>query len=244
MPLDLAEKLIIGSLAVAAIGLWFAMPQRGDWYRVFAAFAAALGLVSLVHVFDGPGGTATDRLLFWLFALGALASGVLMITCTDPVQGALWFAGTTLSVCGLFLQLSAPFLAAATVIVYAGAIIVTFMFVIMLAQQDGATSYDAHARFPTPAIAASFFLLGALAMNLHHWGELRDAAEGPALAAATAEDAHPMSKLDPAAPGDVRALGRSLFGDHLFAVELAGTLLLIATVGAIMMAPRRAQGTL
>ena len=244
MPLEFADKLIIGSLAVAAIGLWFAMPQRGDWYRVFAAFGAALGLVSLVHVFDGPGGTASDRLLFWLFALGALLSGVLMITCTDMVQGALWFAGATLSVSGLFLQLSAPFLAAATVIVYAGAIIVTFMFVIMLAQQDGEASCDVRARFPTPAIAASFFLLGALAMNLHHWGEQRAATEGPALTAATTADAHPMSKLDPATAGDVRALGRSLFGDHLFAVELAGTLLLIAVVGAIMMAPRRAQGTL
>ena len=101
-----------------------------------------------------------------------------------------------------------------------------------------------------PAICASFFMLGVLAMNLNHWSSKREEpSEGPALFAAagigSAGDAHPLSKMDPeVSPGDLYALGRSLFGDYLFAVELAGTLLLLATIGAIMMAPRRAQGTL
>ena len=66
-----------------------------------------------------------------------------MITDKNPVYSALWFALVTLAVCGLFLLNSAPFLAASTIIVYAGAIIVTFLFVIMLAQQSGPTAgYD------------------------------------------------------------------------------------------------------
>ena len=75
-------------------------------------------------------------------------AAILMITNRNPVYSALWFALATLSVCGLFLLQSAPFLAAATVIVYAGAIVVTFVFVIMLAQQSGATVYDQRSRQP------------------------------------------------------------------------------------------------
>ena len=73
--------------------------------------------------------------MFYVFAAVAVLCAGLMITDRNPLYAALWFALTTLAVCGLFLINSAPFLAAATIIVYAGAIVVTFLFVIMLAQQ-------------------------------------------------------------------------------------------------------------
>jgi NADH-quinone oxidoreductase subunit J len=244
---ELAEKVILVSLVVAAVGLLLAMPQRGDWLRAIAAFAASFALLAVVKALDDGDGSLTDQALFWLFAVGAIASGVLLITRQDPVHAALWFSVATLSTCGLFLQLSAPFLAAATVIVYAGAIIVTFLFVIMLAKQDGEASYDAAARFPLPAVCATCFTLGVLAMNLHHWAMHR-AGEGGVQTVAMADtndDAHPLSRIQPdEAKNDLHSLGRTLFGDHLFHVELAGTLLLLATVGAITMAPRRARGDL
>jgi NADH-quinone oxidoreductase subunit J len=57
--------------------------------------------------------------------------------------------------------------------------------------------------------------------------------------------ANPLSRpVEGQSLGTMRGLGRSLFGDYLFAVELAGTLLLVATIGAIAIAPRRARGTL
>ncbi len=167
-----------------------------------------------------------------------------MVTNRNPVYSALWFALATLSVCGLFWLQFAPFLAAATVIVYAGAIVVTFVFVIMLAQQSGETIYDQRSRQPFLATIAAFLLLGALL------GILRDS---------TSDDFHVAAQQTPAAatnllsrpPENARidadtmtGLGRSLFGDYLFAVELAGTLLLIATIGAIAIAPRRSRGTL
>ena len=96
---------------------------------------------------------------------------MLMITNRNPVYSALWFALVTLSICGLFLLQSAPFLAAATIIVYAGAIVVTFVFVIMLAQQSGATIYDQRSRQPLLATIAAFVLLGALLATI----ELGDA---------------------------------------------------------------------
>jgi NADH-quinone oxidoreductase subunit J len=67
-----------------------------------------------------------------------------------------------LSTCGLFLLLAAPFLMAATIIIYAGAIVVTFLFVIMLAQQAGLSSADQRSREPFLATVAGFILLAAL----------------------------------------------------------------------------------
>jgi NADH-quinone oxidoreductase subunit J len=239
--LDLTEKITVAGLIVSAVGLWLAMPQRVAWLANLTGFAAAVGLLAIVRSAGAPAGDMSDRVLFWVFATGAVACGLLMVTSRDPVHGALWFAVATLSVCGLFLQLRAPFLAAATVIVYAGAIIVTFMFVIMLAQQGGATVYDQRARLPLPAICVSFFVLGALVVNLDRWHEGRIAAAGGAAAVQGVEAG--ALQASPAY-GGLHALGRTLFGDYLFAVELAGTLLLVATIGAIALAPRRTQGTL
>jgi NADH-quinone oxidoreductase subunit J len=173
--------------------------------------------------------------LLWAFGGAALLCGSLMITSRNPVHGALWFALATLSVCGLFLLLDAPFLAAATIIVYAGAIIVTFLFVIMLAQQSGSATYDARSHQPLLATVTSFILLGALLTAL------RQPLPTPGPIAVNT-----LSRLHQADEplGTMHGLGRTLFGDYLFAVELAGTLLLIASIGAIAIAPRREQGGL
>ena len=111
-------------------------------------------------------GRLGETILFSVFATSAITCAILMITNRNPVYSALWFALATLSVCGLFWLQFAPFLAAATVIVYAGAIVVTFVFVIMLAQQSGATVYDQRSRQPFLATVAAFLLLGALLSTL------------------------------------------------------------------------------
>src|SRR5262245_56861806 len=85
-----------------------------------------------------------------------------MITQKNPVHAALSFALVVLSTCGLFLLQAAPFLMAATIIVYAGAIVVTFLFVIMLAHQEGPSDADYRSREPFLASVAGFFLLGTL----------------------------------------------------------------------------------
>jgi NADH-quinone oxidoreductase subunit J len=246
------KNLIIAGSALAAVALWAAMAQRALPVRLLGSALAAIGLLGVISALDGPGGDVTQRALFWLFAAGAIGGGVLMITGRDPVHGALWFAVTTLCVCGLFLLLSAPFLAAATIIVYAGAIIVTFMFVIMLAQQGGVTSYDQRLRLPLPGSLASFFVLGALAFTLLDWQTRHAAAagaavQGPALVAADSADdvGQPLpTNVTPAEMYQLQTLGKTLFVDYLFTVELGGTLLLLATIGAIALAPRRQRGNL
>ena len=74
-------------------------------------------------------------MLFWLFSAGALGFGTVLVVQRNPARGAIAFAFVILSTCGLFLLLAAPFLMAATIIIYAGAIIVTFLFVLMLSHR-------------------------------------------------------------------------------------------------------------
>ena len=230
------------ALALMGGGVWWMMPrttQRPKVVGLILALAGAFLVASRLRAAEGPVG---ETILFSVFAAAAIVCAILMITNRNPVYSALWFALVTLNVCGLFWLQSAPFLAAATVIVYAGAIVVTFVFVIMLAQQSGTTVYDQQSRQPFLATLAAFLVLGALLSTLK---------------ASTSEDFHVAAQQTPAVAtnsfsqvpekedlGTMRGLGRSLFCDYLFAVELAGTLLLVATIGAIAIAPRRRQGTL
>jgi NADH-quinone oxidoreductase subunit J len=218
------------------------MPRTARLPKVVGMILAMCGaglLAVRLHVAAEP---VEQTVLFSTFAAAAVLSAILMITNRNPVYSALWFAMVTLNVCGLFLLQSAPFLAAATVIVYAGAIVVTFVFVIMLAQQSGATVYDQRSRQPFLATVLAVSLLTALVAAL----EPSDPAQVLVIDDhASAVAAHAFSNPAVDQPLDTMlGLGRSLFGDYLLAVELAGTLLLVATIGAIAIAPRRRRGTL
>jgi NADH-quinone oxidoreductase subunit J len=354
-------------LPVAAGGLavWYLLP--GPRRRPLAN-GALLGVLALAGVgaflIRGLGDQIPDTveavLFFGFSGLAVLFAG-LMITARNPARSALAFAMVVLSTCGLFLLLAAPFLTAATIIIYAGAIIVTFLFVIMLSQQAGPSNADLRAREPALAAAAGFVLLTTLLIGLQRVYDWRtvDAAIAHADRLATANRID-EAYLSPAGPDDragqdtppltptgkalveemraaldrvrlaaprgggergltdhktvqevqraidyglennrrlrdadeaqgnlrtiatglrelramragsaashditlsehgvitpldggpnrlpaanVSAVGRTLFSDHLLAVELAGTLLLVATVGAIAIAGTRREG--
>ncbi len=262
-------------LLLWAIGILWMMPGRKASKarpKIPGLLFTAVGLVIFCLSSGRSHSEFADEVMFWVFGIGALFCGVLMITARNPVYAALWFALATLSTCGLFLLQSAPFLAAATIIVYAGAVIVTFLFVIMLAQQSGAAGYDQRSGQSLLATVSAFVLLGALALTLQSEKidvvrpvvkeipvAQADNASGSSAAISApvltiddepteplpAEPGNLLSKADGDHPvGNLKGLGRSLFGDYLFAVELAGTLLLIASIGAIAIAPRREQGAL
>ncbi len=231
-----------------AAGVWWLMPREAARPRIVGMLLSIAGIGLLAIRADDFSGPPVETAIFWLFAATAIMSAILMITNRKPVYSALWFAMVTFSVCGLFLLQFAAFLAAATVIVYAGAIVVTFVFVIMLAQQAGATSYDQRSRLPLLATGAAMVLLlivvGTLLFTSENGG-ITKTVDIAATAAEAAPTANPFSQLArDQRLGPISELGRSLFGDYLFAVELAGTLLLIATIGAIAIAPRRRRGTL
>lgn len=246
--------LLLLPLGLAWLAVWMLMPSTKQRTRIFGGLLGLASVIMLALMLLPPAGDFVRNGLFYLFAAGAVISAALMITDRNPVYSALWFALVTLSVCGLFLLNSAPFLAAATIIVYAGAIIVTFMFVIMLANQVvSGENYDERPVQPGIASLGAFILAGALLFTLQEWGHIghpesgHDAVAGQFLPVPETVHVNLLSQAptdNPHEIGSLRVLGRSLFGDYLFSVEIAGTVLLIATIGAIAIAPRRSQGTL
>ena len=246
--------LLLFPLGLGWLSVWYLMPSVKQRPRILGGLGAVAAILLMQMILLPPAGDLVRNVLFFFFAAAAVLSAGAMITDRNPVYSALWFALVTLSVCGLFLLNSAPFLSAATIIVYAGAIIVTFLFVIMLAQQSASSAgYDQHPFQPGIASLGAFILLGALLFSLQEWGGINgtpaaDAAQpGQFIALPVGVNANPLSQAafdNPREIGSLRVLGRSLFGDYLFAVEIAGTVLLIATIGAIAIAPRRSQGTL
>src|SRR5262249_4825863 len=128
----------------------------------------------LFHGFHAHLPVSAEAVSFIAFSLLAFTFALLMIVQRNPARSALFFAVVVLSVCGLFLLLAAPFLTAATIIIYAGAIIVTFLFVIMLSQQARQSDANDRSREPSLAAAIGFILLGTLLVVLQRVWSLQD----------------------------------------------------------------------
>lgn len=223
-------------LVSGAIGLWLLLPTR---YILASRLGGVLvALAGVLIAFDLPRlGPWLDEGVFWLLAAVTLGGAVAMIASQSPVYSAICFALSLLGTAGLFLYNGAEFLGVATIVVYAGAIVVTFLFVIMLAQPEGHSAYDRLTWGGLPKIlgvAASGLLLGILIFLL---GDLRTKAIEPqtdeALLAAHTTLTAEQGIL---APRHMANLGRHLWTEHLISIELAGTLLLVALVGAVAMA--------
>lgn len=182
----------------------------------------------------------------YVFGAIAVISAVRVITHTRPVYAALWFILVVLACAGLFLTLSAEFVATAAVIIYGGAILVTYMFVIMLASppQDNSKKvddaidtqgYDLAAREPWWACATGFLLLAVL-LTAAFDKTLPAANPNAATSPATAQT---ILAMKPADIGNTQQVGLDLFQNHPFAIELAGALLLVSLVGAVVIAKMR-----
>ena len=174
--------------------------------------------------------------MFWSLGGTTVVSAVATVSARSPVYSAIWFALALLTTAGLFLLQGAQFLSVATVIVYAGAILVTFLFVLMLAQPEGHSTYDrvSWSRMaPLFASIVGMLLVGGLtivATNIKedtvksHFQTGKDIEENAVL-----HENH-MAKL-----------GGELFTRHLVSVEVVGTLLLVALVGAIAIVAQARQ---
>jgi NADH:ubiquinone oxidoreductase subunit 6 (subunit J) len=149
-------------LLAGGAAVFLLLPRPRPYPARWGALAGLAALV-LAGVFLLPvTGVNPETVLFYAFAALALVAGALLVTQHNPARAALSFALVVLSTCGLFLLLAAPFLMAATVIIYAGAIVVTFLFVIMLAQPAGLSDADARSREPLLATLTGGLLLTAL----------------------------------------------------------------------------------
>ena len=254
-------------LGCGALGIYLMLPRAGEgesrWPRYFGSLLATLALVFLVTI---PIGGAVDpnshtastavwplyeqssatNLTFSILALVSLASGIMMITARNPVYSALWFALVLLGNAGLFLLLRADFLAASTIIVYAGAIVVTFLFVIMLSQPNGAAPYDRRTREPLLSTLTGLLLASVLIGTLHYSarnelnGNLASIGQRPSADLVDADQSTQFGKIKPG-EDHVAELGKTLFVDHVVSVEVIGVLLLAAVVGAVLIAGHPVQ---
>ena len=152
--------------ALGLVAVFLLLPRPRPLLRVAGVALAFLAAVAAGFVLLHTSGRPVYDTLFYFFAFVAVVAGGMLVTQSNPVHAALSFALVVLSTCGLFLILAAPFLMAATIIVYAGAIIVTFLFVIMLAQQQGLSDADSRSREPFSAPVACFVLLPTLLFTI------------------------------------------------------------------------------
>lgn len=295
-PLALYIATVLGGLALLLI-----MPKRRGNVPALGALlgGAALGGTWLALASGVVGESVFDRLTgltpmaftyYYVFSAIAIVAGVRVITHTRPVYSALWFVMVVLASAGLLLVLAAEFMAFAMIIIYAGAILVTYMFVIMLASQSqspdapadagaggGAATrqsevspaYDRLAREPFSAILAGFLLLAVLLTVAFPPSPMEpiEAAQGPTDAelaervladrpvrpvlAEQAAEVETTGDSELVAQEPIRSsvrpdegvrisngerIGVDLFRSHPLGLELAGVILLISLIGAVVIA--------
>src|SRR5687768_10804358 len=166
---------------------------------------------------------------FYLFGIIAMVSALLFVTRKSPVAAALWLINTMFSLAALYVLLDAEFIGAIQVLVYAGAIMVVFLFVIMLLNL-GHPSELADARGTGWKLAAGFVGLALLAQI---FAMIRSRIPEPmalppgAVAASVARE------------GAIAPIAQPLFTEYLLAFELTSVLLLAAIVGAVVLGRRR-----
>jgi NADH-quinone oxidoreductase subunit J len=167
---------------------------------------------------------SVELVVFVLAALACLAGAIGVVLSTSPVHAALSLVGTLFGVAVLFVAQEAHFLAVVQVIVYAGAIVVLFLFVIMLLGVDRADDLRVEP-LVGQRVAAGIVSLGILGLIF------------AALQSTGYEATGVASSIDDTVP-DINRLGESLFTTYLFAFEITSVLLVIAVVGAVLLARR------
>lgn len=171
---------------------------------------------------------------FYLLGLIAIASAIAFVTRKNTVAAAMWLVNVMLALAGLYVMLDAQFIAAIQVLVYTGAIMVVFLFVIMLLNL-GTPSDLADARGKWGKLLALFVSLVLLAevMALNRSNTIERMIPPDLAAKAAAAATTPM------AGGIIGPVAASLFTDYLLAFELTSVLLLAAIVGAVVLGKRR-----
>ena len=174
---------------------------------------------------------ASDALLFYVFAAVTVIGSLVVVSQRNPMYSIMLLIASFGALSGLYITLDAPFVAMAQIIVYAGAIMVLFLFVVMLlnAPQEDAAEWDrSHPLYRPMAVRIGAVLAILLALEL---GWALSLTTG--LGVGVAEGADAMSS--------VQKLGEVLFTKYMFAFEVTSILIIVAMVGAVVLARKREE---
>jgi NADH-quinone oxidoreductase subunit J len=164
-----------------------------------------------------PPASIQQLVAFGFFAAVAVASALATVIMRNPIRNAVGLFVHVLSLAGLYISLSAHFLTAVQLIVYVGAVVVLFVFVIMLLGPASEAPTDAAGRLPR-AIGAGAMVAAGLFL------------------ASVVKDLHPDRVANPPGFGTLESVGRELFGPAMIPFEMASVLLTAAIVGAFAVA--------
>ncbi|WP_299350075.1 NADH-quinone oxidoreductase subunit J [uncultured Shimia sp.] len=164
-------------------------------------------------------------LAFYLFALSAITGGLFTVVSRNPVHSVLWLILAFLSSAGLFVLLGAEFVAMLLIIVYVGAVAVLFLFVVMMLDIDFAELKAGMAQYMPLALLIGVILLMQFGMAIGVW-QVSDVAEAQRAAVA------------PEGVQNTAALGLIIYDQYFLLFQLAGLILLVAMIGAIVLTMR------
>ena len=172
-------------------------------------------------------------LAFYLFAAITVASGVMVIASRNPVHSVLFLILAFFNSAGLFLLLGAEFLAMILVVVYVGAVLVLFMFVVMMLDINFAELRQGFLQYLPIGALIGLVLLVELVLMFGAW------VISPEAALVGRNPIPPAEQLS-----NTEALGRVLYTDYIYLFQAAGLILLVAMIGAIVLTLRSREGVL
>ena len=164
-----------------------------------------------------------ESLVFFVFAAIMIFAALRVITARNPVHAVLWLVLSFFTAAAIWLLLRAEFLAIALVLVYVGAVMVLFLFVVMMLDVNFDALRQHFASYLPVGVTVGVLILAQMILLLYN--ATRGASEAPAAAA-----------------NNTRALGRLLYVDYVYPFEIAAVILLVAIVAAITLTMRRRPG--
>ena len=174
-----------------------------------------------------------ETILFYVLGTLAVVTSLLVIGQRNPVYSVMLLIASFAALAGIYILLDAPFTAVTQIIVYAGAIMVLFLFVVMLLNvgQEDAAEYDRSHPLNHPFVRRVGPLLGIVFVGELAWAVWHVTTRQPAA----------LAEAAPGSVSSVREIGRVLFTDYAFPFEATSLLILVAMVGAIVLARQDAE---
>ena len=163
--------------------------------------------------------------LFWIFSLLMLVSGAGVVIVRNPVTSALNLVVSFLGLAALFISLNAYFIGIIQVLVYAGAVMVLFLFIIMLLDLPSVQRRRINWLASTGGVAVALVLLIQICNVVGHFNAAQQ----------------PFPALAPSTIDDVRNVGALLFSNYNLPFQIVGILLLVATIGVVVLSKRELQ---